>query len=52
MHVSADNRYRLFVNGTSLALARRAGTWITIAPQLKAGNKVPAKVVWAAKAHR
>src|SRR3974377_1860799 len=53
VHVSADNRYRLFVNGTSesLAPARRdlhhyRFETVDISPQLKPGRNVLAAVVW------
>ncbi len=52
-HVSADNRYRLFVNGTSVCFGPARGDlfhWrfetVDIAPWLKAGRNVIAAVVW------
>lgn len=53
IHVSADNRYRLFVNGTPVSFgpARSDLThWnfetIDISPYLKSGNNLLAAVVW------
>ncbi len=53
IHVSADNRYRLFVNGTSVSLGPARSDldhWrfetVDIAPQLKPGRNVLAAVVW------
>ena len=53
VHVSADNRYRLFVNGKSVAAGpQRADVahWryetIDIAPQLRSGRNVIAAVIW------
>lgn len=53
IHVSADNRYRLFVNGTSVCFGPARGTlfhWrfatVDIAPWLRAGRNVLAAVVW------
>jgi alpha-L-rhamnosidase len=53
IHVSADNRYRLFVNGESVSSGPARGDlrhWryetVDIAPQLKAGKNVLAAVVW------
>ena len=53
IHVSADNRYRLFVNGTSVSVGPARGDtahWryetVDIAPQLRAGSNVIAAVVW------
>ena len=53
VHVSADNRYRLFVNGESVATGpQRADVahWryetIDLAPHLRAGRNVIAAVVW------
>ena len=53
IHVSADNRYRLFVNGTSVGVGPARGDlfhWrfetVDIAPWLRAGKNVIAAVVW------
>lgn len=53
VHVSADNRYRLFVNGQSVALGPARSdllNWnyetIDLAPFLKPGNNVIAAQVW------
>jgi alpha-L-rhamnosidase len=53
VHVSADNRYRLFVNGESVALGPARGDlnhWryetVELAPHLRAGKNVVAAVVW------
>ena len=53
IHVSADNRYRLFVNGASVCLGPARGDlfhWrfetVDIAPWLRAGKNVVAAVVW------
>ena len=53
VHVSADNRYRLFVNGTSVAIGPARGDlmhWryetIDLAPWLRAGRNTIAAVVW------
>ncbi|MCS6968561.1 MAG: alpha-L-rhamnosidase N-terminal domain-containing protein [Cytophagales bacterium] len=53
VHVSADNRYRLFVNGTPVAQGPARGDlfhWyfesIDIAPYLQKGTNVVAAVVW------
>ncbi len=53
VHVSADNRYRLFINGTSVSsgparsdLATWAFESIDLAPYLQAGSNVLAAVVW------
>ncbi len=53
VHVSADNRYRLFVNGAAVARGPARGDvarWrfesVDIAPQMKAGKNVLAAVVW------
>lgn len=53
IHVSADNRYRLFVNGTAVAHGPARGDlayWyfetIDIAPYLQAGENTLAAVVW------
>jgi len=55
VHVSADNRYRLFVNGTSVAVGPARGDllhWryetLDLAPHLRAGDNVLAAVVWNA----
>jgi len=53
VHVSADNRYRLFVNGVSVASGPQRSDvahWryesLDLAPQLRAGRNVLAAVVW------
>lgn len=53
VHVSADNRYRLFVNGTSVShgparndLATWAFESVDLAPHLRPGRNVLAAVVW------
>ena len=53
VHVSADNRYRLFVNGTSVCLGPARGDllhWrfetVDLAPWLRPGRNVLAAVVW------
>ena len=53
VHVSADNRYRLFVNGVSVASGPQRSDvphWryetVDLAPQLRAGRNVLAAVVW------
>jgi alpha-L-rhamnosidase len=53
VHVSADNRYRLFVNGVSVASGPQRSDvahWryetLDLAPQLHAGRNVLAAVVW------
>ncbi len=53
IHVSADNRYRLFVNGTSVSIGPARSDldhWrfetLDIAPRLQAGRNVLAAVVW------
>ncbi len=53
IHVSADNRYRLFVNGSPVSIGPARGDlmhWrfetVDIAPQLVAGRNVLAAVVW------
>ena len=57
IHVSADNRYRLFVNGTPVCSGPARGDlkhWffesIDIAPYLKTGKNLVAAVVWNAGA--
>lgn len=59
VHVSADNRYRLFVNGRSVAtgpqrsdLARWRYETIDLAPFLQRGENLLAAVVWNWGAHR
>ncbi|MDH7460254.1 alpha-rhamnosidase [Chitinophagaceae bacterium 26-R-25] len=53
VHVSADNRYRLFVNGKSVCAGPARGdlyNWnfetIDLAPYLRAGNNIIAALVW------
>lgn len=53
VHVSGDNRYKLYVNGTLVSLGPARGDllhWnfetVDIAPQLQAGNNTLAAVVW------
>ena len=53
VHVSADNRYQLFVNGTRVAWGPARGhlsAWpydtVDLAPWLRAGQNVLAAVVW------
>lgn len=53
VHVTADNRYQLFVNGTRVSLGPARGDlnhWryetVDLAPHLKAGRNVLAAVVW------
>ncbi|MBQ3722273.1 MAG: glycoside hydrolase [Bacteroidales bacterium] len=53
IHVSADNRYKLYVNGTQVAAGPAKGdvrNWsfdtVDIAPWLKAGDNLVAAVVW------
>ena len=53
IHVSADNRYKLYVNGTQVALGPAKGdvrNWsfdtVDIAPWLHAGENLVAAVVW------
>ncbi len=53
VHVSADNRYRLFVNGKAVSLGPARSDLnhyryetVDIAPQLRAGKNVLAAVVW------
>jgi alpha-L-rhamnosidase len=57
IHISADNRYRLFVNGTPVCFGPARGDlkhWffesIDIAPYLKTGENLVAAVVWNAGA--
>jgi alpha-L-rhamnosidase len=59
IHVSADNRYQLFVNGERVAWGPARGDlfhWryesIDIAPHLRAGKNVLAAVVWNDGEHR
>ena len=59
IHVSADNRYRLFVNGQSVAtgparsdLANWNFETVDIAPYLQAGDNVLAATVWNFGAYR
>lgn len=58
VHVSADNRYRLFVNGQPVSSGPARGDrghWnfetVDIAPQLKTGKNVLAAIVWNAAEH-
>jgi hypothetical protein len=58
VHVSADNRYRLFVNGASVSSGPQrsdAMHWryetVDLAPALRAGRNVIAAVVWNWGAH-
>jgi hypothetical protein len=58
VHVSADNRYRLFVNGKAVSSGPARGdlyNWyyetIDIAPQLVNGNNIIAAVVWNMGVH-
>ncbi len=53
IHVTADNRYQLFVNGARVAIGPARGDlfhWryetVDIAPELKAGKNALAAVVW------
>lgn len=53
VHISADNRYQLFVNGTRVARGPARGDldhWrfetVDVAPQLRGGANVLAAVVW------
>jgi len=53
VRVSADNRYRLFVNGVSVSIGPARGDllhWryetVDLAPYLRAGRNVLAAVVW------
>jgi len=59
IHISADNRYRLFVNGKAICFGPARGdilNWryetIDIAGYLKAGKNVVAAVVWNFGEHR
>ena len=59
VHVSADNRYRLFVNGTPVGSGPARGdlaNWrfetYDLAPYLQAGENVAAAVVWNFAEHR
>lgn len=59
IHVSADNRYRLYVNGVSIVAGPQRSDvmhWrfeeVDIAPWLHAGNNVIAAVVWNWGEHR
>ena len=59
VHVSADNRYRLFVNGTAVAAGPARGdllNWhfetVDISPHLKPGSNALAAVVWNFAEHR
>ena len=59
VHASADNRYRLFVNGTPVGVGpARSGlrTWryetYDLAPHLQAGSNVLAATVWNGGQHR
>jgi alpha-L-rhamnosidase len=59
VHVSADNRYKLFVNGTEAGFGPARGNlahWyfetIDIAPYLQAGKNTIAAVVWNYSVHR
>jgi hypothetical protein len=58
VHVSADNRYQLFVNGTRVSWGPARGDldhWryetVDLAPHLKRGTNVLAAVVWNFGAH-
>jgi hypothetical protein len=58
VHVSADNRYKLYVNGRQVSLGPARGDldhWfyetVNIAPHLKAGKNVLAAVVWNGGEH-
>lgn len=58
VHVSADNRYRLFVNGKAVCNGPARGdlyNWyfetIDIAPYLKAGDNIVAALVWNMGVH-
>ncbi len=59
VHVSADNRYRLYVNGTSVSHGPARGdieNWryetVDLAPYLQPGTNVLAAVVWNYAEHR
>ncbi len=59
VHVSADNRFRLFVNGTPAASGPAQSdlrNWryetVDLAPYLKAGDNVLAAVVWNGGVHK
>ncbi len=59
VHVSADNRYRLFVNGTPVCsgparsdLANWYFETVDIAPHLKKGKNTLAALVWNAAEHK
>lgn len=59
VHVSADNRYRLFVNGVAVSSGPARGdimNWryetVDLAPHLKAGRNVLAATVWNWGEHR
>ncbi len=59
IHVSADNRYRLFVNGTPVSsgparsdLANWNFETVDIAPHLSAGKNVLAAIVWNAAQYK
>jgi alpha-L-rhamnosidase len=59
VHVSADNRYKLYVNGTLASLGPARGDlfyWnyetVDLAPYLVAGNNILAAVVWNEGAHK
>ena len=59
IHVSADNRYRLFVNGTPVCHGPARGDFsqwfyetIDIAPYLKTGKNTLAAMVWNAGEHK
>jgi hypothetical protein len=59
VHVSADNRYKLFVNGTLVSLGPARGDthhWnyetVDLAPYLVAGKNVVAALVWNEADHR
>jgi alpha-L-rhamnosidase len=58
VHVSADNRYRLFVNGVAVSSGPARsdlGHWnfetVDLAPQLKKGKNTLAAIVWNAAEH-
>lgn len=53
VHVSADNRYELFVNGKAVSAGPARGNWqswyyetIDLAPYLKTGSNIVAAKVW------